>query len=121
MISRIRFAELPVEDQDRAVEFYTEKLGLEVAVEAPYDNEWRWIELAIPGAETRLLLSRKADLPRPRDRPVLVLDVGNVDAEHEKLVERGVSFDQEPRPAPWDPSSRFALFRDSEDNLIMIG
>lgn len=99
---------------------WTESLGLDVAVDAAYEEGWRWIEIAIPDARTRILLT-KADWARARETPALVLDVEDVDTVHETLVERGVGFDQEPRPAPWNSAMRFALFRDSEHNLIMIG
>ncbi|MGH8474237.1 MAG: VOC family protein, partial [Methylococcales bacterium] len=36
MLKYVKFAELPVEDQDRAVSFYTEKVGLKVVQDAPY-------------------------------------------------------------------------------------
>ena len=52
----IQFAELPVFDQERAKRFYTEKLGCEVAADAPMGKDgWRWIELKFPGAETRCI------------------------------------------------------------------
>lgn len=35
MFKHVKFAGLPVDDQDRAVAFYTEKVGLEVATDAP--------------------------------------------------------------------------------------
>ena len=51
----IQFAELPVFDQERAKRFYMEKLGCEVAADAPMGKDgWRWIELKFPGAETAL-------------------------------------------------------------------
>ncbi|MGH8655652.1 MAG: VOC family protein, partial [Gammaproteobacteria bacterium] len=49
------FTSLNSRDQDRAVSFYTEKVGLKVVQDAPYQDGWRWIELEIPGAETRLM------------------------------------------------------------------
>lgn len=52
MVKFVKFAELPVQDQDRAVSFYTEKVGQKVIQDTPYNDGWRWIELEIPGAET---------------------------------------------------------------------
>ena len=65
MFKYVKFAELPVEDQDRAVNFYTEKVGLKVVQDAPYQDGWRWIELEIPGAETRLVLTKRKDTDAP--------------------------------------------------------
>ncbi|WP_353822303.1 hypothetical protein [Mesorhizobium sp.] len=32
-----------------------------------------------------------------------------------------MEFTQPPSPAPWEPGATYALFRDSENNLIMLG
>src|SRR5581483_5455310 len=45
-----------VSDQDRALAFYTEKLGFAVATDQPFNAQQRWIELRIPGAPTGLVL-----------------------------------------------------------------
>lgn len=119
MLKFVKFAELPVVDQDRAVSFYTEKLGLLVAKDAPYKDDWRWIELAVPGAETHIMLTQQtgdanSDLPR------LVLISDDVEATYRKLSARGVVFTKEPSKAPWNPGQIFAQLRDSEGNGIVI-
>ena len=63
----IQFAELPVADQARAKRFYMEKLGCEVAADAPMGRDgWRWIELKFPGAETTLHFHRRQGRPAVR-------------------------------------------------------
>jgi len=52
MIKGIKFVGIPVRDQDRALEFYTERLGFTVLIDQPFNDKQRWIELRIPGAET---------------------------------------------------------------------
>lgn len=49
------------------------------------------------------------------------LVVQDLDAAHKALAAKGVLFDQEPIDAPWAPGERYALLRDSEGNLILIG
>src|SRR6185437_15082624 len=56
MIKGIKFASIPVRDQDRALAFYTQKLGLRVITDSPFDGTQRWIELGIPRPETKLVL-----------------------------------------------------------------
>lgn len=119
MLKFVKFAELPVADQDRAVSFYTEKVGLRVAQDAPYKDGWRWIELEIPGAQTRIMLTHQASDAKT-DAPGLVLIADDVDATYRKLVANGVLFTTEPKQAPWNPGQRFAQFRDSEGNGIVI-
>ena len=53
-VSKLGVVVVPVSDQDRAVAFYTEKLGLEKRIDVPFGNGYHWIEVAPEGAETRL-------------------------------------------------------------------
>ena len=56
MIKQIKFVSIPVADQNRALDFYTDKLGFTIITDQPFDEKQRWIELRIPKAETRLVL-----------------------------------------------------------------
>ena len=56
MIKQVKFVSIPVEDQDRALDFYTEKLGFTIITDQPFDEKQRWIELRVPKAETRVVL-----------------------------------------------------------------
>jgi predicted enzyme related to lactoylglutathione lyase len=119
MFKYVKFADLPVKNQDHAVAFYTQKIGLQVARDMQYEEDWRWIEIEIPGAATKILLTRKTS-EAPTDVPSLVLVVEDVDMTYESLQKNGVDFTQTPTDAAWDPNQRFALFHDSEGNTILI-
>src|SRR3954467_471295 len=56
MIKGIKFASVPVRDQDKALAFYTQQLGFKVVTDSPFDGKQRWIELSAPRAETKLVL-----------------------------------------------------------------
>lgn len=56
-VSKIANVIIPVADQDRALEFYTEALGLEKRVDQPFGDGNRWIEVAPPGADTPIAIS----------------------------------------------------------------
>jgi catechol 2,3-dioxygenase-like lactoylglutathione lyase family enzyme len=56
MIRGISLASIPVRNQDAALKFYTEKLGFKVVTDQPMGDGQRWIELLIPGAESRVAL-----------------------------------------------------------------
>jgi len=47
MIKQIKFVSIPVADQDRALDFYTEKLGFTIITDQPFDEKQRWIELRV--------------------------------------------------------------------------
>jgi catechol 2,3-dioxygenase-like lactoylglutathione lyase family enzyme len=55
---QLKFVSIPTSDQDRALAFWTEKVGLRVATDQPMGGQ-RWIELSIPGAETESCCSRR--------------------------------------------------------------
>ena len=56
MITHLKFMSIPVADQDRALKFYTEKLGFKVATDQEMGPGRRWIELRLGKAESRLVL-----------------------------------------------------------------
>jgi predicted enzyme related to lactoylglutathione lyase len=117
---RIKFATLPVLDQRRAMDFYVRHFHCEASVDRPYqDDGWRWIELKFPNAETTLLFERREN-DSPGATPALVLVDTDVDATVTSLKSNGVEIITEPKEAPWEPGRRFAEFRDSEGNRIVI-
>lgn len=120
MFKHVKFSGLPVTNQDRAVAFYRDVIGLTLATDQQYGSGWRWIEFEIPGSPTRVLFERRAG-EEPGEQPSINIVVEDVDAAYGVLVAKGVVFDQEPIDAPWSPGERYALLRDSEGNLILIG
>ena len=80
MIKGIKFASVPVTDQDRALEFYTKKLGLRILTDAPFNDDQRWIELGFPRAETKLVLFTAGGAPETDRR---------VSQHHVRLGRRG--------------------------------
>ena len=51
MITQLKFMSIPVQDQERARKFYTEKLGFKIATDQQMGpNGQRWIELRIDKA-----------------------------------------------------------------------
>jgi predicted enzyme related to lactoylglutathione lyase len=115
MLKRINFTSISVTDQDRALEFYTKKLGFKIFTDQPMGDS-RWIELQIPGAETRLVLWHDPKL-QVGERPGLALLADNVQTTYEELKEKGVEFIQPPTKAPW---GEHAIFKDSEGNRILF-
>lgn len=63
MITGIAKVVVPVGDQERAQEFWTEVIGFDVVRDANYDTE-RWIEVEPPDRSVVLVLSH-----RPPDEP----------------------------------------------------
>jgi lactoylglutathione lyase len=55
-INKVSTVVIPVADQERAIEFYTQKLGFEKRVDVPFGPEegYRWVELAPAEAVTTI-------------------------------------------------------------------
>src|SRR4051812_9570032 len=86
---------VPVSDQDKAVEFYVQKLGFEKRSDTSYGDGARWIEVGPSGAEPPVALV----LPREGDKTGIDLQFAyttdDVDAAHSELRARGVDVDDE--------------------------
>ncbi len=118
MFTHIHFQSIDVTDTDRAFTFYTDVMGFDVETDAPYGED-RWIFLTLPGAQTRLHFNKTATVAATKT-PVLVLNTGDVDQTCKTLISRGVTIDKGPDDAPWSPGTRWAIFHDTEGNMILI-
>jgi catechol 2,3-dioxygenase-like lactoylglutathione lyase family enzyme len=95
-ISQVATVFIPVADQDRALEFYVEKLGFEKRAEFPYGEGSRWIEVAPPGSAIALALVPPSEgKPRGGDETHCALTTDDIEAEHATLRARGVDVDDE--------------------------
>jgi catechol 2,3-dioxygenase-like lactoylglutathione lyase family enzyme len=118
--TRINFTSVPVQDQDRALGFYTEHLGFEVTLDAPYAEGWRWIFLSVPGAETRLHFARRSELNWQEGMPVLALVTDSVDDDAKRFRSAGVEITAGPDDTPWAAGARYLIIKDSEGNPILL-
>src|SRR5262245_42865294 len=116
MLKRIKFMTVPVQDQSRALDFYTKKLGFKVFTDQAMGDS-RWIELQVPGAETMLVLF-KQNGHTPGEVPAMSFVADNVQTTYQELKAKGVEFTQPPKKAPW---GEHAIFKDSEGNLVVFG
>jgi catechol 2,3-dioxygenase-like lactoylglutathione lyase family enzyme len=118
MIRGIKFASIPVTDQDRAIAFYTGKLGFRILTDHPFDGTQRWIELGIPGAETRLVLFRFDGGLQPGGMMNMTFWTDDVEATARDLQAKGVEFLKPPQKADW---GTFAIFKDDDGNQFVLG
>jgi predicted enzyme related to lactoylglutathione lyase len=119
MIKRIKFLGIPVKDQDRALRFYTEKLGFRILTDQEFNENQRWIELSIPGAETGVsLFTPQGHEDRVGTFVNCSWEVDDVDKAYNELLSRGVEFAGPPQKQPW---GSFVMMKDSEGNQIVLG
>lgn len=117
MIVHVKLISIPFEDQDRALAFYTEKLGFSVLTDQPFGPSQRWIELQIPGGQTVLALFRTPEGLQPGSQMNFTLACDDLASTAADLLARGVAFVQPPTEAPW---GSYAIFKDSEGNRIVL-
>lgn len=118
MIKRIKFLGIAVKDQDRALRFYTEKLGFRILTDQDFSDTQRWIELSIPGAETGItLFTPQGHEDRVGTFVNTSWEVDDVEKTYEELKAKGVEFVKGPERQPW---GTFAILKDSEGNQIVL-
>ena len=118
MIKQIKFVSIPVADQNRALDFYTEKLGFTIITDQPFDKKQRWIELRVPKAETRVVLfTAEGDEKRIGSFMNMSYACDDIDKTYAELKKRGVEFEGPPEKQPW---GTYAMFKDSEGNRFVV-
>ena len=118
VIKRIKFIGIPVRDQDRALAFYTTKLGFRILTDQQFTPKQRWIELSIPGAETGIVLfTPDGQEDRIGTFVNTSWEVDNVEKTYEELLAKGVEFAGAPAKQSWGTS---VVMKDSEDNSILL-
>ena len=118
MIRGVKFVSIPTRDQDRALKFWTEQVGFQVATDQPFDEKQRWIELRIPGADTRFVLfTPTGHEDRIGGFTSLAFWSDDLDATYERLTAAGVETLGPPKKESWGSS---LLFRDPDGNTFVI-
>ena len=119
-LSKVANVIIPVDDQDRAVEFYTEKLGLEKRADLPFGPGFRWIEVAPAGADTSIALCPPGpDVAAGGKQTGIALQTDDADAYHADLKARGVDVDAEVGRFGDGVPPTFWL-RDPEGNILQV-
>ena len=118
MIRGIKFVGVPVRDQDVALKFYTEALGMKVMTDQPFTPQQRWIELKIPGADTGVtLFTPQGHEDRIGQFQSISFWCDDVFAEADALKKKGVEFKKEPATESWGTA---AVFCDPDGNQFVL-
>lgn len=125
---------VPVTDQERALEFYLEKLGFEKRGDFTYGEGHRWIEVAPPGSTIAIALvptseGESASAGETR----CALSTEDIEVDHARMRANGVDVDAEigrmgaSRPGLFstqitvkDPMPPQFSFRDPDGNRFLI-
>jgi catechol 2,3-dioxygenase-like lactoylglutathione lyase family enzyme len=118
MIRGIKFVNVPVRNQKEAVKFYTEKLGLRVLTDQVFDERQHWIEIGIPGNDSKLVLfaTEAAESQIGKQQPVTFWS-DDVHATARVMKSKGVDFVMEPKTEDWGTA---AVFKDQDGNQFCL-
>ena len=131
---RIANAQVWVHDQDEALAFYTEKLGMEVRADVtlPELGDFRWLTVGPPGQEDVAITLMAIPGPPVMDAETaddvrslmskgfagtVFLTTDDVHASYEELKSRGVEFTETPEERPYGIDSGF---RDPSGNSFRL-
>ncbi len=131
---KISTAQLWVHDQDEALAFYTQKLGMEVVsdVTLPEMGNFRWLTVAPTAqSETAIVLMAIPGAPVMDDDTAdqvrelmskgfagtVFLTTDDVRADYQELKSRGVEFTEEPEERPYGIDTGF---RDPSGNNLRL-
>lgn len=118
MIKAVKFVTIPVGDQDRALDFYTTKLGFQILTDQAFDESQRWIELRIPGGDTKVVLfTPKGHEERVGGISHVTFLSDDVAKTHRDLAAKGVEFVQPPEKSDWGTA---AIFKDPDGNVFCL-
>ena len=130
MLKQLTHTQVWVHDQDEALAFYTEKLGMELRedVTVPELGNFRWLSVGVPGQPEISITLMAVPGPPVFDEDTrakiqellargasggLFFSSDDVQGTYEELKDRGVEFTQEPVQQPYGLD---AGFRDSSGN-----
>ncbi len=119
LISTINLVMIPSTDQDRAIDFYEQKLGFEKRMDVEFGGKYRWVEVYPPTGNTGIALA-----PPPPGAPTAVqtgisLATQDIEATHAQLRAAGVDVDAEVSRMGGSVPPMF-WFRDPDGNTLLI-
>ena len=124
MFKRIGTITVHITDQDKALKYYTQKLDFEKRADRYVTPGQRWVEVAPPGAQTRILLykatkdapgadSYEAALASIGKPTGIVLETDDIIATFARLKAKGVTILDKPSRQPY---GWWGLFADQDGN-----
>ncbi|MEN0003241.1 MAG: VOC family protein [Bacteroidota bacterium] len=126
---RVTVVSIPVRDQAKALEFYTEKLGFVKKLDIPISEDSRWLTVVSKYEQDgpEVLLEPAPNHFEPakvyQDAlfnagiPCTQFDVDNVEEEYERLTNLGVEFSMPPKDVG---TVKVAVFNDTCNNYIQL-
>lgn len=116
-ISQIRTVAIPVTDQERSLLFYTDVLGFQKTVDAPFGPGQRWIEVSPPDGGATIAIPPLGESTPGIDTGIR-FEATDVAAVHASLLAAGADADPEILRYPGVPP--MFTFRDPDGNRLYV-
>jgi len=110
---------VPVSNQDRAIEFYTGKLGFSLSADVPFGNGERWVEVAPPDGGAALALVPPQGEYQAGRTTGIALETGDAAEAREELAAAGVDVDAALIGGDGTVPPMFFM-RDQDENSLLI-
>src|SRR4051812_34589000 len=118
MIEYIKTVAVYVEDQQRSLDFYTQKLGFEVRRNESMGPRGNWIEVAPVGARSCLVIYPRSLMANWKElKPSVVFQCADVEATCKEFTSRGVQITDGPKEMAW---GTYAKFVDPDGNEFLL-
>jgi lactoylglutathione lyase len=118
MITNLTTVAVYVEDQQKAKDFWTSKVGFEVKAEFPMGPNASWLEVAPQNAQTHLVIYPKSMMQGHENmKASIVFACDNVLDTYETMKANGVEFKGEPQTMQW---GTFVQFSDEDGNEFLL-
>jgi catechol 2,3-dioxygenase-like lactoylglutathione lyase family enzyme len=110
---------VPVSNQDRAIEFYTGKLGFSLSADVSFGDGDRWVEVAPPDGGAALALVPPQGEYQPGRMTGIALETGDASGTREELAAAGVDVDGAIMGGDGTVPPMFFM-RDQDENSLLI-
>jgi catechol 2,3-dioxygenase-like lactoylglutathione lyase family enzyme len=109
---KLELVSVPVSDVDRAIAFYSEKVGFNLDHDHHVSDELRFVQLTPPGSACSIALGTGVTDAAPGSVQGMQLVVSDIHAAHAALLGRGVEV-EDVQEFPW---GAFVFFSDPDGN-----
>jgi catechol 2,3-dioxygenase-like lactoylglutathione lyase family enzyme len=116
-VQGIRVVSVPVSDQERAKEFYVQKLGFELTRDDDSIPGLHWVQVTPEDGSTSLTLVDWFESMPAGSLQGLVLGIDDLESYCNGLLTRGVEFDRPLQEQPW---GREAVIHDPDGNMLVL-
>jgi|SRR5581483_2546626 len=119
MLSGVSLVSIHVKNQDKALKFYTEKLGFKLDVDAPFGEGQRWIELTLADSPVRVALyTMEGQEDRIGTPSNIVFACKDIQKTYKEFSSKGVEFVEKPQKQSWGGTT--ARFKDVDGNTFCL-